>query len=375
MGLTCKVNLGVLPRWTSASLIDVADVVDVTFNYKDGDRIGDLTQTRRAYEISYSHARSAVDPVKRKSASGSGELRGNKLVSTSAGAMSAQVITSQRSISLGPVAAAVNSVHDWIFISSSLAAHASMQIDSRLEASQTAGTSFATALKVYSSQNTNVAYARNPLCWANGIDLSGISPWNSGSGYLYGITAIAPDCVAGAHHAFPGNGSVVAFVTASNQVVTRVLVSSVQLGITDIRIGVLDQNLPSSITHYTVLPGNFLDYLPSFARTVPLVVLDQEEKFIVQDITSMSGADLSHDVSGAALRAPYTEALVGGDSGNPFFLVVGGQLVLLGCHFSPNGGQHYGAYIPQINSAMTSLGSEYQLDVMNLSQFSSYANS
>ncbi|MEN9841224.1 MAG: hypothetical protein RL376_1024, partial [Verrucomicrobiota bacterium] len=70
----------------------------------------------------------------------------------------------------------------------------------------------------------------------------------------------------------------------------------------------------------------------------------------------------------------FYEEKIGGDSGNPAFLIINGQLVLLTCWTYGGGGSGTSVHNQKaaINTLMTTLGGGYQLTPVDLSAFPSY---
>lgn len=265
------------------------------------------------------------------------------------------------------------------YVSGSLAKHCSDAIDNRIQSKNPLN-----ALNIFSVQNHNTStYVRNPSCWASDIDLTCISPWNSSSTNIFGLTLISPRHVIGAAHAMPSIGSTVRFVTTNNTVVTRTLTNTVrhptyQPYYPDISIGVLDSDVPNTITFCRLLPSNWKNYIPALDinRTVPALCLDQEEKALITDwygsyvYASFSAPSLVN----APNRLAFYEQKIGGDSGNPAFLIINNQLVLLTTWTF--GGAGSGTFltpeINAINTMMTTLGGGYQVSTVNLSSYPSY---
>lgn len=222
-------------------------------------------------------------------------------------------------------------------------------------------------------------WVRNADVWtAKGsavLDFTGASPWNSSLGYKRAGTLISPRHIVFANHYAIPNGATVIFVDKNNAVITRTLQNQEYLS-ADIRVGVLDADVPSSIAHYPVMDYNDLKKLLSLSSTgmvpayVPMVVLDQEDKavvrdayFITQDLVNHMAAPVGSD------RNKFNEEMITGDSGNPGFFVIDNQLVLALTHFGPSAGPNYGAFINRINQAMTNLGGGYQVKKFDVSCF------
>lgn len=254
--------------------------------------------------------------------------------------------------------------------SGSLAHHCTNQIDTLIANK--------TALNVFTTTNWSArpaTFIRNSDCWANGIDLSCASPWNNENGSLYAGTLISPRHVVFCDHAsfYPKNGKTITFVSPSNQEVTRTIVNSVRAGDPDIRVALLDSDVPNSITFAKVLPSNWATYLIGFTpqSTVPVMCLNQTERASIASLRSLHSSFLN---AYPTLYPSYYGEIILFDSGNPTFLIINGQLVLIGVF--TGGGAGNGSFISYhmdaVNAAMTSLGGGYQLSTINLSQFLTY---
>ncbi len=238
-------------------------------------------------------------------------------------------------------------------------------------------------------------YVRNTNCWAYGFDLTCVAAYNS---YMYqaltnccahgsdccsyskptrmGGTLISPRHIVFAHHFYPANGTELRFVANNNTVIARVLSNSVPIGGTDIRIGVLDSDVPTNlITFAKVLPSNLTNYFPNSlypisSNSIPALCLDQDENALESDISTVFH-HISFVAPVEATRRRFYEAKISGDSGQPAFMILNGQLVLLTVWTSGGGGTGFfmTAYLSQIDSAMAALGGGYSLTPVDLSPF------
>lgn len=241
-------------------------------------------------------------------------------------------------------------------------------------------------MRLFSSQDhTTPAYVRNTDNWAatHVQALTAISPWNSDAAFQKAGILVSPRHVLFATHYKPADSSTIRFVATDNTVVTRTLSSSLSLTVTgplypDITIGVLDSDVPGTISFAKVLPSGFEAKLPASIQPfqIPCAATDQEEKLIVVDVANLPSTDdtttCAMQVPTSALRLNFNEGLVGGDSGNPAFWFINGDLVLLTMWTgAQNGG--YGtsvaAFRDDVNAAMTTLGGGYQLTTVNLSSY------
>lgn len=265
------------------------------------------------------------------------------------------------------------------YVIDSVSSNATLAVDSRL-----VGKSASTALAVFTTQNhATSSYVRNAGCWAADLDLTSISPWNSSTANLFGLVAIASDIVIGCAHAFPSVGSTVRFIAADNSVVERTMISAVTHPnfipyYPDLRIGRLSSALPGTIGIAKILPASWQTKIPAlgFGRTLPALCLDQEEKALVTDFVLAVGyANFSFPfLLNAEKRAEFYEDKVGGDSGNPAFLIINDELVLLTCWtFGGAGtGTFVSDHISAINTMISGLGSSSTLTQIDLSSFNTY---
>lgn len=217
-----------------------------------------------------------------------------------------------------------------------------------------------TTMAIFSIQDHATAtYSRNPANWASaaGIDLTCISPWNSSGGNKRAGVAITPRHIIFAKHYQIGIGATVRFVAGNNIVIDRTLVDKMDIAGTDLTVGLLDSDLPASITPCKFLPVDWEDYFLTGLEHIPALCLDQEEKALVADCGD-AGSMLAMRVPTDAARLSFYEAKIVGDSGNPAFLVLGGELILVTTWWY--GGAGAGPFIPafraEIEAAIVSLG-------------------
>ena len=265
----------------------------------------------------------------------------------------------------------------------SLRSHLGTQLDDRLAASALPSTSLA----IYSTQNHAAGtYTRNSSCWATGVDLTPVSPWNSEAGPYKAGTLISPRHVLFATHYHPEAGITIRFVKMDNTVVTRT-VTAIQIlsqsgtNYPDFTVGKLDSDVPAGIAFCRVLPDTWAAKLPTLAQlTVPAVCTDQEEKLLVRDLQSITsagtvnGSMVGMRVPADVTRRSWYEDVVGGDSGNPVCLVIGNKLVLLSVLTYGGGGSGTSlvSFRTALNSAMTTLGGGYTLTDVDLSSYTSF---
>lgn len=232
-------------------------------------------------------------------------------------------------------------------------------------------------------------------------DLSGVSIYNGTADYPYNSKAvlISNKHVAFAAHTmgypYPSNFKI-AFVNNSNTTFVYT-VATTNIAYSDIMIGVLSTTVDASLKIYKVLPSDFNDYIQtsldinSGNNILPAFYFTQTNnnntinKVCVGDAQNVFQVRVSYD----ATRQSYAEYVIAGESGNPIFTVIDGELVILGTWFTGNksakdpvvAGDTIGAFpalnysISSINSLMTSLaGSSYSLTQKNISSYQNYGS-
>lgn len=232
---------------------------------------------------------------------------------------------------------------------------------------------------IYTAQDPYTPkFTRSPSCWLNGAanltcfspaQLSG-TPWNQRAGTLITRRHI----VYANHFGIPviEGGTPILFVDRGGSVVERKVVAQVADQASDIAIGLLDSEVPRSIEVAPVLPEDFERHLP---KPFLAVALDGEEKASVLVCDTFHAGNFSTNQLNANWMPPewkslaaWGEATVTGDSGNPVFALIYGELVLLGCWWTAMGGPHLGARQDQVNKMLEQLspGGGYRLKVKNL---------
>ena len=201
------------------------------------------------------------------------------------------------------------------------------------------GLTMATNGKVYSTQDhATPNYVRNTNLWCADYaqQLTCASPWNSQNAHLKAGTAITPQHIVLARHYQVAIGTSFRFIGLDGTVYTRSVIgkatdSRYSWPQYDLTVYTLDSPLPAAITPAKILPADWedqFDYL-SYNRP-PLVMFDQEEKALATTIGG--GGSVAGYFDGATPTDPihsiFYEPLIGGDSGNPMFLLYDGDAIL-----------------------------------------------
>lgn len=223
-----------------------------------------------------------------------------------------------------------------------------------------------------STDPVNPVFTRSTTCWAKNIDTSPISPWNNGGGYPapehaggFGGTGtlISPRHIVYCNHFQIKVGKKLIFVDMNNNCYIRTISNSLQVGATDIRIGLLDSDLPSSVSFCKVASFD-LTTITDTNNRVAALYLDQERKALVGDYFNSDSAG-SLNISTNSQRANFYELPIGGDSACPINFVYNNKIILLFLFTSTFGGESIPYNIAAINSVMTTLGGGYTLSLFN----------
>ncbi len=193
--------------------------------------------------------------------------------------------------------------------------------------------------KVYTTQNhTSKVYTRNPDLWisqSGAVDLTSISPWNSSGGVTKAGVLISRRHLANSAHFDYGIGTIVRLVNMAGVAFDYTVVGKARHPdykpyYPDLTVYTLDRDVDASLTPCLVIPANYESFIDVdwTMYTLPASLgLDQEEKALIA--TFFQGALFIRPSS--ANQLTFYEAKIGGDSGNPAFLIVNGKLVLVTC--------------------------------------------
>ncbi len=252
-------------------------------------------------------------------------------------------------------------------------------------------------IAIYSTRNPaanieQAGYVRNNAAWSYLVDMSGVSPWSvSADGPSHrnrrAGTLIAPDACLLTDHYPHREGDQISFVDNLDCIHTAEVVAQKrfdpQFGASgwhvsnDVQVCRLGFDDPHGLKHYKLLPADINDYLPNMSSTIglPCICHDQFQQatiadmaFALETVTQFRKPPLGSD------RRPFYRDKIDGDSSQPAFALINGEAVLLTVwtHGGAGAGPPLHALHGEINSALSEVGSAYQIEVVNLTGFPNY---
>lgn len=253
------------------------------------------------------------------------------------------------------------------------------------------GKTVSTARPLYSTWSPPSSFTRNSNAWCASIDMSCIPSWNSYCN-VQGVLITPRHIMFAMHYGMPV-GTTFKFTSMSNTTYTRT-VSSVQQAYGDLGVAKLDSDLPSDIKPAKVLPSTWNSKLalpttdseaaanPDFMPVINInqdlyaLIAEVATVYLPTDTTNPSVAGWIGNNMPSGTRAQWGMQLRGGDSGNPSFFVVNGELALSTVWTAAGQGGGTGQFvsgrITEVNTALTSLGGGYSLTIIDLSGFTTY---
>lgn len=220
----------------------------------------------------------------------------------------------------------------------------------------------------YEANAAKERFVINTNFWLRGVDFSCVSPWNSGGGVTRAGTAISKRHVVFAKHFPLWKGVRILFVGEDGGVCPCSIEATKPVENADIMVGLLDAEVTPNIHPAKVLPLDWEKYIGR-GSGLTIATFTQSEKAVISSLGVIPRMDdqfkqCSTFPSNGRGREAFCHKVQGGDSGNPAFLVVDNQPILLYCLF--RGGYGSGPalhlYRREIQAAMDDLYPGYKLE-------------
>lgn len=242
----------------------------------------------------------------------------------------------------------------------------------------------------------------NPDCWASSLDFTALSVWNSVGGRRRAGTLISDDVIVTANHYPLTVGARVYFLNAANQYFVYTVTDIRRVSGSDMQLCKLNKPVDASISRVKCFGAEdgawrdkiwrlstlgisiadnkeaYISRLKYFSLVSPVVVRREYFSSQTEDVpgriggyafTTERGFHVPEILDTGNAHADTYGALINlGDSGHPNFLVINGQLALLGCHHSVSGGPSFSSDISLIRDAIHSFGGR-QFTFIDLSSF------
>jgi hypothetical protein len=194
-----------------------------------------------------------------------------------------------------------------------------------------------------------LGWIRNAASWVRVFNWTGTAAGINGLGGVGGGTLISRRHVLLANHVpYPARPFDIFFANASSRTFTYKVTNIQQVGDTDIAIGTLDRDADPSLNVYRVLPDNWTQYIANkaesfnvmgvagtnYAFVLPVLYSGQERKVSTADVVSILSGLAGVTIPAFEVARAFGDPIIGGDSGNPIFAMLGDELVLLGAWYT-----------------------------------------
>ena len=206
-------------------------------------------------------------------------------------------------------------------------------------------------------------FPANEKFWLKDVDFSCASPWSDECGAVRAGTLISKRHIIFAKHFPLWKGCRILFVDQQGEVCPCRVEATKALEKCDIMIGSLDCEVTPNIHPAKILPEDFAKYIGN-GKGLPIVTFNQREQALLSECRGITSNSVSNVASTNLSWKALGGKIVTGDSGNPAFLLIGNEPILLYCLFS--GGVGHGPAIHarrrEIQKAMDELCPGYKLE-------------
>lgn len=217
----------------------------------------------------------------------------------------------------------------------------SSEIDSRLAGKDPAGTRG--LFQDYINNGRQAQFLRNEEFIFNDVrGFSGVSVWNSSSGHKGEGVLITRRHFLTARHNGRRNGTEMYFLDVNGELHKRTVIGSAGDVLGDLAVGVLDSDLPASVTPLKVLPRDESAVLPYIGQPllftnalIPQVTLNQRAEVSISSFLHSREIINTYDASSATRvfdpqRVRFHQNVVACDSSSGQFAILNGELIFIG---------------------------------------------
>ena len=206
----------------------------------------------------------------------------------------------------------------------------------------------------------------NPKFWLKGVDLSCASPWNDSCGTLRAGTLISKRHIVFAKHFALWKGVRILFTDNVVGVCPCYVGASKAIPGTDIQVAALDSEVTPNIRPAKILPEDYAKWIGD-GKGLPIVTFNQREQVFLSECRGITSNGVANVASTNGAWKALGGKIVVGDSGNPAYLLIDNEPILLYCLYS--GGAGHGPaihrYRREIQKAMDELCPGYKLQVFD----------
>lgn len=225
----------------------------------------------------------------------------------------------------------------------------------------------------YPRSATRGEFRPNSAFWLKDVDFSCASPWNSDRGQLKAGTLISKRHIIFAKHFPIEKGSRIVFIGTDGSICPLYVDAVKEIDQSDIAIGLLNAEVTPGVSPAKILPTDYAKYIGN-GNGLPTVSFTQGEKACVNDLNAIATNAVSRYMTSRkptdSRRIQFRDKLIIGDSGNPVFLIVGNEPILLYCLKTggAGGGPAIHRYRNEIQQAMDELCPGYKLEEFDFSK-------
>ena len=209
-------------------------------------------------------------------------------------------------------------------------------------------------------------FPSNEKFWLKDVDFSCVSPWNDGCGTLRAGTLISRRHVIFAKHFPLGKGERILFVDQAGETCPVNIEATKEVWGTDIMVGLLNYEVTPNIRPAKILPEDFAEYIGDGAG-LPIVTFNQREQVFLSEMRPVTPYAVPNGVATNVAWRALGGKIVVGDSGNPAFLLIGKEPIILYCllHGGVGRGPSIFRYRKEIQKVMDELCPGYKLETFD----------